>query len=173
MMNKLVPLECKTSSEPSSQLCVSRCTRMECPTFARSRKNWAGSGSFTSEYDLAIYGAGLRGLSAAAYAASEGLKQWSWNVGLSGGKQPAAPRLENYLGFPAGISGAELAERAREQACKFGAEILLPREGVRGEFPLGKRVGYLADAQRSSHAQQFGATGIRYHRLGVPTNKNS
>jgi thioredoxin reductase (NADPH) len=62
-----------------------------------------------------------------------------------GGQAGSSPKIENYLGFPAGISGADLAERAREQACRFGAEILLTREGVRGEFKAGKRIGYLAD----------------------------
>src|SRR5882672_2081589 len=67
-----------------------------------------------------------------------------------------------------GISGAELAERAREQACKFGAEILLAREGVRGEFSAGKRVGYLADGTKLVARTAICATGIRNHGLGLP-----
>ena len=65
-----------------------------------------------------------------------------------GGQAASSSKIENYLGFPQGISGAELAERAREQACKFGAEILIGREGVRGEFLPGKVVGYLADGKK-------------------------
>ena len=87
-----------------------------------------------SEYDVAIYGAGPAGLSASVYAASEGLKTVLVERFAVGGQASTSPRIENYLGFPEGISGAELAERAREQAAKFGVEILIHRAGVRGEF---------------------------------------
>src|SRR5207248_3642836 len=90
-----------------------------------------------SEYDVSIYGAGPAGLSAAVYAASEGLKTVLVERYTVGGQAGTSPKIENYLGFPGGISGAELAERAREQAMHFGAEILLLREGVRGEFSPG------------------------------------
>src|ERR1700727_2389234 len=94
-----------------------------------------------SEYDLAIYGAGPAGLSAAVYGASEGLKTVVIERWAIGGQAGTTSRIENYLGFPKGISGADLAERAREQACRFGAEFLLLREGVRGEFSEGKGTG--------------------------------
>src|SRR6202043_2650123 len=100
------------------------------------------------EYDLAIYGAGPAGLSAAVYGASEGLKTVVIERYAVGGQAGSSPKIENYLGFPEGISGADLAERAREQACRFGAEILLGREGVRGEFVPGKGVGDLADGTK-------------------------
>src|SRR4029077_6770850 len=93
------------------------------------------------EYDVAIYGAGPAGLSAAVYSASEGLKTVVIERWAVGGQAGSRPKIENYLGFPGGLSGAALAERAREQACRFGAEILIAREGVRGEFSAGKRVG--------------------------------
>jgi len=64
------------------------------------------------------------------------------------GQASSSPKIENYL-VSRRISGADLAERAREQACRFGAEILQGREGIRGEFTAGQRVGYLADEQRS------------------------
>src|SRR5438128_3507211 len=91
-----------------------------------------------------------------------------WAVG---GQAASSPKTENYLGFPSGISGADLAERAREQACRFGAEILLAREGVRGEFSAGKRVGYLADGTKLVARAAICATGIEYHRLGLPNEQ--
>ncbi|HYO80498.1 MAG TPA: FAD-dependent oxidoreductase [Bryobacteraceae bacterium] len=81
------------------------------------------------EYDLSIYGAGPAGLSAAMYAASEGLRTVLIERTAIGGQAGTSSRIENYLGFPGGITGAELAERARQQAVHFGADILLvPRE---------------------------------------------
>src|SRR6202000_1570699 len=97
------------------------------------------------EYDLAIYGAGPAGLSAAVNGSSEGLKTVVIERYAVGGQAGSSPKIENYLGFPEGISGADLAERAREQACRFGAEILIGREGVRGEFLPGAGIGYLAE----------------------------
>jgi thioredoxin reductase (NADPH) len=117
-----------------------------------------------SEYDVAIYGAGPAGLSAAVYGASEGLKTVVIERSALGGQAASSPKIENYLGFPGGISGAELAERARDQATHFGAEILLAREGVRGEFSARKRIGYLADGTMTwlgrSSAPQGSSTTI-------------
>src|SRR5271170_3083327 len=76
------------------------------------------------EYDVSIYGAGPAGLSAAVYAASEGLRTVLIESEAIGGQAGTSSMIENYLGFPAGITGAELAERARQQAVKFGVEIL-------------------------------------------------
>jgi thioredoxin reductase (NADPH) len=121
-----------------------------------------------SEYDLAIYGAGPAGLSAAVYGASEGLKTVLIEKNAIGGQAGSSSRIENYLGFPKGISGAELADRAREQAYKFGAEILIAREGVRGEFVTGKGVGTLADGTKIIARATICATGINYRKLGLP-----
>src|SRR6266404_4453312 len=120
------------------------------------------------QYDLAIYGAGPAGLSAAVYGASEGLKTVVIERYAVGGQAGTSSKIENYLGFPRGISGAELAERAREQACRFGAEILLGREGVRGELLPGKGVGYLADGTRIVARATICATGVEYRRLNLP-----
>src|SRR6476620_11733834 len=113
-------------------------TRMERPTVRQitEKLGWFRHPSRV-EYDLAIYGAGPAGLSAAVYAASEGLKTVLVERYAVGGQAGSSPKIENYLGFPKGVSGGELAERAREQALRFGAEILLHREGVRGEFVPG------------------------------------
>jgi thioredoxin reductase (NADPH) len=143
-------------------------TRMEHPTVRQiiEKLGWFHTPSRT-EYDLAIYGAGPAGLSAAVYGASEGLKTVVVERWAIGGQAGSSPKIENYLGFPQGISGADLAERAREQACRFGAEILLAREGVRGEFRAGKRVGYLADGTKIVARTAVCATGIEYRRLGL------
>jgi thioredoxin reductase (NADPH) len=147
-------------------------TRLERPTIQSlsEKLGWFRDPSRT-EYDLAIYGAGPAGLSAAVYGASEGLQTVVVERWAIGGQAGSSPKIENYLGFPQGISGAELAERAREQACRFGAEILIAREGVRGEFTAGKRVGYLADGTKVVARAAIVATGVDYHRLNLPNEE--
>jgi len=144
-------------------------TRAENPTIREiiEKLGWFRDPS-CSQYDLAIYGAGPAGLSAAVYGASEGLKTVVVERWAVGGQASSSPKIENYLGFPGGISGADLAERAREQAFRFGAEILQGREGIRGEFTAGQRVGYLADGTKIVARTAICATGIEYRRLGLP-----
>jgi thioredoxin reductase (NADPH) len=147
-------------------------TRFEHPTVRQitEKLGWFGNPS-RSEYDVSIYGAGPAGLSAAVYAASEGLKTVVIERGAVGGQAGSSPRIENYLGFPDGISGAELAGRAHEQAVRFGAEILLHREGVRGEFPPGQRIGWLADGTRIVARACVCATGVDYNRFNLPNEE--
>jgi thioredoxin reductase (NADPH) len=144
-------------------------TRLERPTLRRitEKLGWFRDPS-RSEYDVAIYGAGPAGLSAAVYAASEGLRIVVVERYAVGGQAGSSPKIENYLGFPEGISGAELFERARRQAVRFGAEILLNREGIRGEFVPGKRIGYLADGTKIVARAAVCATGVEYRRLHLP-----
>ncbi len=144
-------------------------TRMDCPTARQitEKLGWFRDPS-RSEYDLAIYGAGPAGLSAAVYGASEGLKTVVIERSAVGGQAGTTSRIENYLGFPTGISGADLAERAHEQACRFGAEFLLLREGVGGEFLPGKAVGHLADGTTIVARSSICATGVQYRRLNLP-----
>jgi thioredoxin reductase (NADPH) len=144
-------------------------TRLEHPTVRQiiEKLGWFHD-PYLSEYDLAIYGAGPAGLSAAVYGASEGLKTILIERWAIGGQAGSSPKIENYLGFPEGVGGADLAERARDQALKFGAEILLGRDGVRGEFTTGKRVGYLADGTKIISRAAICATGIDYRKLGLP-----
>jgi thioredoxin reductase (NADPH) len=143
-------------------------TRLESPTIRQitEKLGWFRDPS-RSEYDLAIYGAGPAGLSAAVYGASDGLKTVVIERSAVGGQAGSSPNIENYLGFPSGIGGADLADRAREQACRFGAEFLLAREGIRGDFSAGKRTGYLNDGTKIVARTAICATGIEYYRLPV------
>jgi thioredoxin reductase (NADPH) len=144
-------------------------TRLEKPTLRQiiQKLGWYRDPSRPC-YDLAIYGAGPAGLSAAVYGASEGLATIVLERWTVGGQAGSTTRIENYLGFPCGIDGAELAERAREQAIRFGAEILIGREGVRGEFTPGHGVGYLADGTKVIARANICATGVEYRRLNLP-----
>lgn len=143
-------------------------TRLECPTIRQitEKLGWFANPS-RSEYDLAIYGAGPAGLSAAVYGASEGLRTVLVERWAVGGQAGSSSKIENYLGFPDGIGGWELAERARTQAMKFGAEILLARAGVRAEFPPGKGIVYLEDGTRITARTSICATGVAYRKLGL------
>ncbi|SMP81654.1 FAD-dependent oxidoreductase [Noviherbaspirillum suwonense] len=143
-------------------------SRLECPTIRQiiEKLGWFAMPSRT-EYDVAIYGAGPAGLSAAVYGAADGLKTVLVERWALGGQAGSSSRIENYLGFPEGISGADLAERARKQAMKFGVEILLARKGVRAEFHPGKGIGYLEDGTRIVAHASICATGVEYRRLGV------
>src|SRR6202035_5494447 len=147
-------------------------TRLERPTVRQitEKLGWFRNPS-QAGYDLAIYGGGPAGLSAAVYAASEGLKTVLIERSVLGGQAGTSSKIENYLGFPDGITGADLAERARTQACRFGAEILLAREGVRGEFTDGKGIGYLADGTKIVARSAICATGVAYRRLGLPNEE--
>lgn len=119
------------------------------------------------EYDVTIYGAGPAGLSAAVYAASEGLKTILLEKIAVGGQAGTSSLIENYMGFPDGVRGSELADRARQQAVKFGADIVLFREGVKGEFCDGRFCTYLADGTRIVSKANICATGIDYQRLNL------
>lgn len=122
----------------------------------------------TSFYDLAIVGGGPAGLAAAVYGASEGLHTVIIEREAPGGQAGMSSRIENYLGFPAGLSGGDLARRAVVQAQRFGVEILSPQEalGVRTEGPY--RIIKLADGSEiSCHALMI-ATGVQWRRLEAP-----
>lgn len=119
-------------------------------------------------YDLVIVGGGPAGLAAAVYGASEGLRTALVEREVPGGQAGSSSRIENYLGFPVGLSGGDLARRAVAQARRFGVEILSPQEvtGLRVADPY--RYVTLADgAEVSCHALLI-ATGVQYRRLEVP-----
>ena len=122
----------------------------------------------TDFYDLAIVGGGPAGLAAAVYGASEGLHTVMIEQEAPGGQAGMSARIENYLGFPMGLSGGDLARRAVVQAQRFGVEILSPQEavGIRAEGPY--RIIKLADGNEiSCHASMI-ATGVQWRRLEVP-----
>jgi thioredoxin reductase (NADPH) len=144
-------------------------TRLEHPTLRQiTEKTGCFKTPTQAEYDLIIVGAGPAGLSAAVSAASEGLKTAVIERYAVGGQAGSTSRIENYLGFPDGISGADLALRAREQAKKFGAEILILREGVDGDFTPGRGIAYMADGTKLIMHATISATGVSYRKLGLP-----
>ncbi len=119
-------------------------------------------------YDLAILGGGPAGLAAAVYGASEGLKTVMVEREAPGGQAGLSSRIENYLGFPSGLSGADLARRAVAQARRFGVEIVSPQEatGVQIEGPY--RYVQLSDGNRLSCHALLLAMGVQWRKLDVP-----
>ena len=118
-------------------------------------------------YDLIIVGAGPAGLAAGVYGASEGLKVALLDSEAPGGQAGTSSRIENYLGFPAGLSGGDLARRGVSQARRFGVELITPQSVVAVELNGNYKVVTLAnDSKISSHALVV-ATGVQYGRLDV------
>src|SRR5215471_4461470 len=119
-------------------------------------------------YDLVVVGAGPAGLAAAVYGAADGLRTLLIEREAPGGQAGRSSRIENYLGFPTGLSGGDLARRAVAQARRFGVEILAPQEvtGVRIEGP--SRVVRLADDSEVVTRALIVATGIAFRKLEIP-----
>lgn len=119
-------------------------------------------------YDLIIIGAGPSGLGAAVYGASEGLRTALVERAATGGQAGTSSRIENYLGFPNGVSGWDLARRATAQASRLGAEILIPQEvcGVRVEDPY--RIVSLRDGTELSCHALVVTSGVDVRRLDAP-----
>jgi thioredoxin reductase (NADPH) len=118
-------------------------------------------------YDITVVGAGPAGLAAAVYGASEGLKTLIIEPEAPGGQAGSTSRIENYLGFPAGVTGADLGRRAHMQATRFGAEFLTQRAaGLRidGQYRFVK----LADGREVSSHVVLLAPGVQYRRLTIP-----
>jgi len=119
-------------------------------------------------YDLIIVGAGPAGLAAAVYGASEGLRTVIVEREAPGGQAGLSARIENYLGFPAGLSGNDLARRAVVQARRFGAEILAPQEATGLRTNDLYRIVRLADGSEISSRALLIATGVQWRTLDVP-----
>src|SRR6266480_3857842 len=119
-------------------------------------------------YDLIIVGAGPAGLGAAVYGASEGLRTLLIEREAPGGQAGMSSKIENYLGFPAGLSGAELTRRALMQATRFGVELLFPHEVTRISVEGSTRLVHLADGAVLSGHTLLLATGVSYRTLDVP-----
>jgi len=118
--------------------------------------------------DVVVVGAGPAGLAAAVYAASEGLDVLVLESTAPGGQAGTSSRIENYLGFPTGISGLDLAWRAHTQAEKFGAEVAIGRTGVRLDCDARPYKLHLSDGQVVRTRTIVIATGARYRKLALP-----
>jgi thioredoxin reductase (NADPH) len=119
-------------------------------------------------YDLVVVGAGPAGLGAAVYGASEGLRTVLVEQRATGGQAGQSSRIENYLGFPDGVSGAQLTDRARRQALKFGAELLTTREVVGLDAAGATRLLRFRDGASIGAHTVVLATGVSYRMLGAP-----
>jgi thioredoxin reductase (NADPH) len=122
----------------------------------------------TGFYDTVIVGAGPAGLGAAVYAASEGLRTVLVEREATGGQAGQSSRIENYLGFPDGVSGAQLTGRARRQAAKFGAEIVTAAAITRLQPRGSSRVVGFADGNEVAAHTVVLATGVTYNTLKAP-----
>ena len=118
-------------------------------------------------YDLVIVGGGPAGLGAAVYGASEGLRTVLIERTATGGQAGQSSRIENYLGFPDGVSGGQLTDRARRQASRFGAELLTARKVIGLETHGPKRVIHLDDGTHVAAHAVLLATGVNYRRLNA------
>src|SRR5204863_4758956 len=123
-------------------------------------------------FDVVVVGAGPAGLATAVYAASEGLRVIVAECRSFGGQAGASARIENYLGFPTGISGQALAGRAFVQAQKFGAKMLIPAQAAALDCaragPGGELVLMLSDGRKLRSRALVVASGARYRRPAVP-----
>ncbi len=122
----------------------------------------------TDFYDLVVVGGGPAGLGSAVYGASEGLRTLMVERVATGGQAGQSSRIENYLGFPDGVSGAQLTDRARRQAAKFGAEILTTRDVTGLEVNGSARTVRFADGTAVDAHTVILATGVSYRQLGAP-----
>jgi thioredoxin reductase (NADPH) len=119
-------------------------------------------------YDLIVVGGGPAGLGSALYGASEGLRTVLVERTATGGQAGQSSRIENYLGFPDGVSGAQLTDRARRQAVRFGAELLAAREAVALEVNGAARTVRFADGSAIAAQTVILATGVSYRQLSAP-----
>jgi thioredoxin reductase (NADPH) len=122
----------------------------------------------TDFYDLVVVGGGPAGLGAAVYGASEGLRSLLVERQATGGQAGQSSRIENYLGFPDGVSGAQLTDRARRQAVRFGAEILTTRDVTGLEARGPARVVTFGDGTEVAAHAVIIATGVSYRDLDAP-----
>jgi thioredoxin reductase (NADPH) len=122
----------------------------------------------TDFYDLIVVGGGPAGLGSAVYGASEGLRTVLVERQAAGGQAGQSSRIENYLGFPDGVSGAQLTDRARRQAVKFGAEMLAARDVTALEIQGSSRVVRFGDGSSIAAHAVILATGVSYNSLDAP-----
>jgi thioredoxin reductase (NADPH) len=138
------------------------------PAVVAEAVGWRSGAREVRAWDLLIIGGGPAGLAAAVYGASEGLRTGVVEREAPGGQAGESSRIENYLGFPAGLSGADLTRRAVTQVRRFGAEFIAPTEAVRLEVCDPYRVVHLTDGERLTATAVILATGVSYRRLNAP-----
>jgi thioredoxin reductase (NADPH) len=144
-------------------------TVLEQPTVLELAERLGVVGQPASEhYDLVIVGGGPAGLAAAVYGASEGLKTIMVEREAPGGQAGQSSRIENYLGFPAGLSGSDLARRATDQARRLGAELLTLQDAVALRVRGAGRVVELSDGGELSASSVLIASGVSYRQLEAP-----
>jgi thioredoxin reductase (NADPH) len=127
-----------------------------------------GTRPASDSYDLVIVGAGPAGLAAAVYAASEGLDTLVVEPQVVGGQAGTSAMIRNYLGFPRGIRGGDLANRALEQAWLFGANLILAQKATGLRTDGDRRLVQLADGSEVAAGAVVVASGVAWRRLGVP-----
>jgi thioredoxin reductase (NADPH) len=142
---------------------------LERPTILELAERLGVSGTPAQEhYDLVVVGGGPAGLAAAVYGASEGLKTVMVEREAPGGQAGQSSRIENYLGFPAGLSGSDLARRATDQARRLGAELLTVQEAVRLRAEGSARLVDLSGGGALSASCVIVASGVSYRQLDTP-----
>jgi thioredoxin reductase (NADPH) len=119
-------------------------------------------------YDLIIVGGGPAGLAGAVYGASEGLETVLMERHAPGGQAGQSAKIENYLGFPSGLTGSDLTQRALKQARRFEAELIRPRQVIRLELDGSERIVHCADGARLRAPTVLIACGVAYRRLEAP-----
>lgn len=127
-----------------------------------------GENALDLSYDVAVIGGGPAGLTSAVYAGSEGLRTVVIERNVIGGQAGASSLIRNYLGFPRGISGGELMQRAYQQAWLFGAKFVFAREVSQIRVDGAKKILTLSDGREITAAATIVATGAKYRRLDVP-----
>src|SRR6201999_1584482 len=143
-------------------------TVLERPTVFELAGRLGVSAAPTSDhYDLVIVGGGPAGLAAAVYGASEGLKTIMVESEAPGGQAGQSSRIENYLGFPAGLSGSDLARRATDQARRLGAELLTVQEAVALRVEGSARLVELSGGEVLSASCVLVASGVSYRQLST------
>lgn len=162
---------CMPKNQDGPSVVVDHAYCVEQPPTVRKVANALGIRTAPSkpEYDVVVVGGGPAGLAAAVYGASEGLCVLLVEKAAAGGQAGTSTRIENYLGFPGGISGDDLSERALRQATRFGAEMVLTRE-VRNIYPLPVQEGggycvELDESERVKSRTVIVATGVDWRRL--------